>query len=245
MVKLNQILAIEKTAKSEGDKTLTAAYQEVQKTPLLSGISRTYQPRDDDGDTLPPESELVQRNVEDILLNVGQGLTRLFDVTLTKDVGNTEARADVVVGGVTILAQVPVTYLLFLEKKLVDFKTFVSKLPVLDPSVKWSEDATAGRGLWVSDEVKTVKTKKIPRNHVLAEATDKHPAQVQLFHEDVIVGDWTTTKFSGAIPAARRADLIARVNALSDAVKIAREEANSAEVTSLAAGSAIFGYLFA
>lgn len=244
MTKLNAILAVEKTAKSEGEKALTEAYQTVQKAPLLSGISRTYQPRDDDGDTLPSESELVQKNVEGVLESVSKGMERLFDVTFTKDSGNREAVADVVVDGNTLLTDVPVTYLLFLEKKLVDLKTFVSKLPVLDPSVRWAEDGQEP-GVWASEKTTTTKTKKVPRNHVLAEATDKHPAQVQMFTEDVIVGDWTTVKFSGAIPAARRATLVARVNALSDAVKVARESANATDVADRKAGDAIFGYLFA
>ena len=245
MTKLNAILAVEKTAKSEGERTLTAAYQAVQKAPLLSGISRTYQPRDDDGDTLPSENEGVQLSVETVLNEVSKGMTRLFDITLTKDAANREAAADVVVDGTALLKDVPVTYLLFLEKKLVDFKTFVSKLPVLDPSTTWTEDETLDAGVRRSAEVKTAKTKKVPRNHVLAAATDKHPAQVQVYHEDVIVGDWTTVKFSGAVPAARRAELAARVNALSDAVKVARETANSAEVTDRKAGDVIFSYLFA
>ena len=245
MTKLNAIIAIEKTAKSEGEKALTRAYQDVQKTPLLSGISRNYQPRDDDGDPLPPESEKVQINVEDVLDEVAKRLGRAMDVTFTKESANMDASADVVVDGRTILADVPVTYLLQLEKKLVDIKTFVSKLPTLDPSVDWHEDSSTEDGVWVSTEVKTTRTKKIPRNHVRAEATDKHPAQVDVYYEDVIVGDWSTKRFSGAIPAQRRADLLDRVNVLTDAVKTARETANSVEVEDRKAGDAIFGFLFA
>lgn len=245
MTKLNQILAVEKTAKSEGEKALTLAYQDAQKAPLLSGISRTYQPRDEEGDTLPNEEEGVVKNVEALLQGVSNGLQRLFDITLTKDSANREASADVVVDGQVVLSDVPVTYLLFLEKKLVDLKTFVSKLPVLDPAARWHQDETQEDGVWASEPVVTTKTKKVPRNHVLAEATDKHPAQVQVYHEDIIVGDWTTVKFSGAIPAHRRSELLSRVTRLSDAVKVARESANSIEVADRKAGEAIFGYLFA
>lgn len=245
MTKLNAILAVEKTAKSEGERTLTDAYQSIQKAPLLSGISRQYQPRDEDGDMLPPERELVQRNVEDTLEAVAKGMARLFDVTLTKDSGNCEAKADIMVDGVALLTDVPVTYLLFLEKKLVDMKTFVGNLPMLDPSIKWKREETLEDGVWMSESVATTRTKKIPRNHVLAAATDKHPAQVQVYHEDVIVGDWTTVKFSGAVPANRRSELLDRVNTLSDAVKQARETANSIEVKDRTAADKIFGYLFA
>lgn len=243
MTKLHSILAVEKTAKSEAEKALTTGYHNLQKDTQFGGISRTYQPRDDDGDTLPSESTNVQVSVVDVLDSVKDGMTRLFDVTLTKDHGNTLAEADLVVEGSTLLMGVPATYLLFLEKKLLDIKTFVTKIPVLDPAVNWSEDVSQGEGVWVSDEVKTTKTKKIPRNHVKAEATERHPAQVEVYFEDVIVGDWTTKKFSGAATAAQKAELLRRVNTLSDAVKVAREVANSTDVPERTAGAEILNYL--
>jgi hypothetical protein len=79
----------------------------------------------------------------------------------------------------------------------------------------------------------------------MAEATPQHPAQVQMYMEDVPAGDWTTVKFSGALPAARVRVLLDRVTALQQAVKYAREEANTAEVTDREAGEAIFRYLLA
>jgi hypothetical protein len=85
----------------------------------------------------------------------------------------------------------------------------------------------------------------VPRNHVKAEATDKHPAQVEVYFEDVTVGTWTTTKFSGALPATRVHELEARVEKLAHAVKFAREEANGFEVSDRRVGEAVFGYLLA
>ena len=46
---------------------------------------------------------------------------------------------------------------------------------------------------------------------MLAEATQQHPAQVQVYMEDVPEGDWTTVKFSGALPASRVRTLLERV----------------------------------
>ena len=63
-----------------------------------------------------------------------------------------------------------------------------------------------------------------------AEATREHPAQVQVYHEDVVIGYWTKTDFSGAIPERRQRELLARVEQLQDAVKKARETANTTEV---------------
>ena len=241
MTKLNQIIAVEKGVKSGTTRRITDLHRDVQKDALLSGISRTYQPRDEEGDHLPGESTRVQIKAEDVLTEAAQVITRLFDVTLTKDHANTVARADVVVDGHPLLRDVPVTYLLFLEKQLTDVHTFVAKLPVLDPSADWAFDEA--RECYITAPAKTARSQKVPRNHVLAEATPQHPAQVQMYMEDVPVGDWTTVKFSGALPAARVRTLLGRVTALQQAVKYAREEANATDITDREAGEKIFGYL--
>jgi hypothetical protein len=118
----------------------------------------------------------------------------------------------------------------------------VKKLPVLDAAESWSFDASAD--CWATEPIQTVKTKKVPRNHVKAEATDKHPAQVDVYYEDVIVGHWKTVKFSGALPAKRVNELLERVERLQQAVKFAREEANQLEVESVRVGKKVFDYLF-
>ncbi|WP_406392161.1 hypothetical protein [Streptomyces sp. NBC_00887] len=242
MAKLNQIIAVEKGVKSKSLQDITAAHHKVQKPVQLAGISRTYQPKDEEGEQLPPESTRVQVKTEDVLREMSVSLTRLFDVTATKDWANCSARADVTVDGRTIVREVPVSYLLFLEKQLTDLHTFVKKLPVLDASESWSLDPSTD--WWKTDPVRTIRTKKVPRNHVKAEATEKHPAQVDVYYEDVPIGYWTTVKFSGSLPAKRVNELLERVEKLQHAVKFAREEANSAEVTDQRVGDAVFGYLF-
>ncbi|MFD0686222.1 DUF7873 family protein [Actinomadura fibrosa] len=243
MTKLNQIIAVEKGAKSRAQRELTDLHHRLQKAALLSGISRTYQPLDDEGEVLPPESTRVQVKAEAMLAEAARALTRLFDITATKDWANCDARADVVVDGRTILADVPVSHLLFLEKQLTDLHTFVDKLPVLDAAESWTFDESAD--VWRTEPVRTTRTKKIPRAHVLYEATTEHPAQVETYTEDVIVGTWTKIAFSGALPARRVNELRERVSKLQAAVKFAREEANGAEVTDRKVGEAVFGYLFA
>ncbi|MFB6397067.1 hypothetical protein [Polymorphospora lycopeni] len=242
MAKLNQIIAVEKGVKSKSFAELTEAHQTVQKPALLSGLSRTYQPKDEEGEQLPPESTRVQVQAEEVLRRIGTTLTRLFDVTATKDWANCAAKASVVVDGRTIVEDAPVTYLLFLEKQLTDLHTFIKKLPVLDAAESWTQDQSTDS--WRTEPVRTIRTKKVPRNHVKAEATEKHPAQVEVYYEDVAVGYWTTVKFSGALPARRVNELLDRVTKLQNAVKFAREEANGTEVADRRVGEAVFGYLF-
>jgi len=242
VARLNQIIAVEKGVKSRSFQELTDAHHALQKPALLTGIARTYRPKDDEGEQLPPESTKVQIKAEEIIQQTAAILTRLFDITATKDWTNGAARADVVVDGQPLLTQVPVTYLLFLEKQLVDLHTFIKKLPTLDASETWNFDASAD--CWATEPVQTVKTKKIPRNHVKAEATDKHAAQVEVFYEDVVVGYWRTVKFSGALPARRVSELLDRVEKLQQAVKFAREEANNADAVDQKVGDKVFQFLF-
>ena len=128
---LNQIVALEKGVKSRAQADFAAASTQLQKAPLLSGISRTYKPKDDEGEQLPAESTRVQVRTSEVLADVRRALTRLFDVVLTKDSANGDAKASIVVDGTTIAEDVPVTDLLFLEKQLADLQSFVAKLPVL------------------------------------------------------------------------------------------------------------------
>jgi hypothetical protein len=242
MARLNQIIAVEKGVKSRSFQELTEALHALQKASLLSGISRTYRPKDEEGEQLPPEATKVQVKAEGVIRQTVSIMTRLFDVTATKDWANCEAKADVVVDGETLLKDAPVAYLLFLEKQLVDLHTFVRKLPVLDAAESWSYDESSD--CYATDPVQTVRTKKVPRNHVKAEATEKHPAQVEVYYEDVTVGHWKTVKFSGALPAKRINELIERVEKLQRAVKFAREEANGLEVTDRQTGEKVFRYLF-
>ncbi|MBD0743415.1 hypothetical protein [Streptomyces sp. CBMA152] len=242
MAKLNQIIAVEKGIKSKSHQDLTSAQHGLQKPALLAGISRTYQPKDEEGEQLPPESTLVQVKAEDVLRDTAVTLTRLFDVTATKDWANCEARADITVDGRVLVTGAPVSYLLFLEKQLADINAFVRRLPVLDAAESWAQDPSTDS--WKTEPVRTLRTKKVPRNHVKAEATEKHPAQVEVYYEDVPVGYWTTVKFSGALPARRVNELLARVEKVQQAVKFAREEANGIDVTDQRVGDAIFGYLF-
>ena len=107
----------------------------------------------------------------------------------------------------------------------------------------WELDEATG--VYTTLPVQTTKTAKVPRNHVRAEATPQHPAQVDVFTEDVVVGTWTTRKLSGGLPATRKAALLTRVDALLEAVKMAREEANTVEVTDQRIGRRVFDYLFA
>jgi hypothetical protein len=242
MPKLNQIIAIQAGKKAQAKDTLTEAYHLIKKPELFAGIVRTYQPRDEGGEPQPDERKHVQVKVNDLLRKVTADLVEMFDVVATQDWANTQAKADVVVEGRALLKGVPVTHLLFLEKQLTDLRTFIDALPVLDAAEDWDYRAEADS--YVGEPSRSNRTKKVPKNHIKYEATKEHPAQVEMYMEDVWVGTWTTTKFSGAVPAAARNAMRERVGKLLDATKAAREEANGQEVKPQKVGSVVLGYVF-
>lgn len=242
MPKMSQVIAIEKTAKSKVYKDVTKEHHMFQKPTLIAGISRTYKPKHEEGDTLPSETTHVQVRVEDSLIEIAEKLTDLFDVTATRDWGNTLAKGDVIVDGKVLLADVPVNYLLFLEKQLTDITTLITKLPVLDLKDVWHFDSA--QNCYATEPVSTTRSTKTPKVITKAEATEHHPAQTELIYLDEVVGYWTTVNYSGAVPETRRREIAARVDKLTRAVKSAREAANSTSVEEKNVGKAIFGYLF-
>jgi len=239
---LNQIVAIANGKKTHTKEELTQVYHKIQKPELFAGVLRTYHPDTEEGEKFPQESKNVQYTVKEAIRQATAALTDLFDITATQDWGNCQAKGDVVVEGKVILSQVPVTYLLFLEKQLVDVQTLISKLPTLDPADTWSFNSA--QDCFASQPSRTSKTKKVMRNHVKAEATDKFPAQVDVFTEDVKQGEWNTIKFSGAANASDRNKMLERTASLIEAVKIAREVANSTPVDKQSVGAQVFSYLF-
>lgn len=242
MAKLNQIVAVVNGKKTQTQKAITEVYKKLQKAALFEGISRSYTPSDDDGETQPAEKKNVQYKSRDAMAEVQAALIDLFDVTATQDWGNCQAKADVVVDGTTILEQVPVTYLLFLEKQLTDIHTFVQQIPVLDSAENWSWDENSD--CYATEPSISNRTKKVPRSHILYEATEKHPAQVEMYHEDVKVGEWKTIKFSSALAAQEKNEIVHRVRKLQEAIKFAREEGNSMEVDNVKIGNKVFDFVF-
>lgn len=242
MVKLNQIVAVVNGKKTETKKALTDLHRKSQLTDLFVGLSKTYQPKEEDGETFPDENKGVQATVKGSITELSTLLTDVFDAVATQDFGNCSAMADIVVDGVVVVSQIPVTYLMFLEKQLADVETFALVLPTLDIASNWTFDVN--QDLYVSDVATTSRSKKVLKHKVLYEATKEHPAQIEKWNEDVSMGTWSTKKFSGAITQVEKTAIVKRVKKLQEAVKFARESANSLEIAQVKVGEKIFSYIF-
>lgn len=242
-MRLNQLLAIEKTARDNGQTALTQAYHDGQRATQLDGFTKQYTPDNEDGERFPEESKVLQLRMRQVLKSSRAAVAEMFQITAQRDHANCSAKADIEVDGTVLVEGVPSTYLLWLEKKLVDLHTFISKLPSLPPGDTWRWDDNTD--CYVSDPVNTAKTKKIPKVLIKYEATKEHPAQTEVYHEDVKVGQWRNVKYSGALPRTEIQDMLERLDKLTRAVKMAREKANSVEVPKVAPyGDKILGFIF-
>jgi hypothetical protein len=230
MAQLHELLAAEKTP--------TAAYNKVAEETLkkfaapehyftghtksLSMIEKT------------PENEVVEANGKEdkpVVTNVPETLAYMLDlfakaedVQHQKNLTNQVAKADVILDGEPVLTGVPVDTLLGLEARLSKLKSVFEAMPTLDSSRQWTG---TGGGYWetVAPEHGT-KTEKRIIPIVMSAATDKHPAQIQAVTKDVIVGQVTIQRRSGAATALQKANAIKRVDDLMVAVKKARMRAN-------------------
>lgn len=239
MAKQCQVIALVSGRKARATKVLTETHRIGDEA--VSGLVRSYTPKTEDGDQIPPEKKLPNVDICDRLKVAVGSLSELYSAVAAQEIGNTQAVADVVVGD-TIVQRCPVTLLLFLEKQLTDIRTLVSKMPVLPADREWRFDAA--RNCWVSDPVETLRTKKVLRNHTKSEATKEHPAQVEVYTEDAVIGTWSVTHFSTAIEAKEKADALERVDGLIEAVKCAREEANSSDTEDSTLLQPVLDYVF-
>ena len=137
-MKLHQTIALVAGKKARAQKLLTEAHHGWN-TAAISGMTRTYKPKDDDGDKLPSESKLVHLRVTDRVDEVVSKLSEYYDIVVTQETANREARA-IVSFGKGDGFELPVTAILFLERQLVDLLAFVKQLPTLPADREWHWD---------------------------------------------------------------------------------------------------------
>lgn len=239
--KLCEVIAVVSGKKGEVEKVVTDFHHCLQKGELFDGLSRTYRPKDADGESLPPEQKRPQLKALQLVSDAKEKWRELFDLTLTLDSGNCQAKGDLVVDDKILAKDIPVSTLLFLEKQLTHVKTFLTKLPSPNPAEQWRYNPD--QDMLTTEEQRTTRTKKIAEPLVLYPATKEHPAQTQMIQKDVIAGEYATIQFTTRIPADKKNIALDRVDKLLVAVKTARERANSMEVDKRKMGEDLLSYV--
>ena len=243
-MKTVQYLAIAGQVKDDTRARMAQLLHVAGQEGMFRGLKRDYRKRfpEENGVQYPPESQKVRVTAADVLDMLGTVMTRQLDLALTLDTANAASKSDVTVGGERLLRDVPVTHLLYLANQLEEVRKVIAALPELDPGKDWDvKDMPPGQ--YRAPAVESPKREKVPGKFVLYEATKEHPAQVQRLDTDEVTGYWTEVAFSGAIDPKRKLLLLARVDELAAAVKMAREDANTASAPERKEGEVIFGWL--
>lgn len=248
MTKQHEILAVE--AEKEGVARKIIAESEGNfgsKHNLFMGMVKTLSMEETDQKLVEEagyEVREIHTTVEDRLDYTWESITEWFDVVLTKETTNQIAKADIVIDGTVLASDVPVGFLLGLETKLAKLRGMYGKIPTLPPGQPWVRSPEDGEHIYVLGvpEIR-IKTAKRIQSKTLAPATDKHPAQVEHWNEDVPVGKFSTNYTMGMVTSARKHDLLARLDALIQAVKQARMRANNTDIVESNIGETIFKFL--
>lgn len=248
MAKLHELLAAEKTVTAAWNTLYEETLKKFGNDHFFNGHSKSLKMIEDS-----PANEALELQAQDhkvVNTNVRDTLSYAFGLYLNaeqlqfqKNVTNASASADVQFRGEVVFHDLPVDQLLGLEARLGKIRQLYLAIPTLDASKSWTYDANSGN--WVADPEYTVKTEKIMVPVVLAEATDKHPAQVKESTRDNIIGKFTTVKRSGAVTALQKAEAIKIVDELLVEVKKARMRANETTVSNAEFGSKLIDLLMA
>jgi hypothetical protein len=246
--RLHELLAVESDLKGNFDKinqeTLVTF---TKKTDHFRGHVRSLEMREEDRkfeEDAAFEKKDVATTVLRKLMYAAGPAVKYFDALLQKEATNQTATADLTIDGVVIAADLPATFLLGLESRLKGVRTYYQEIPTHDPATTWVADEAMGPGIFRADldDVRD-KAEKKTEYITVAPATEAHAAQVAKEMNTLVVGKFTTKKWSGMISPAEKSDVLARVDALIRAVKRARQRANQAEVVKTTVGNKLFEFI--
>jgi len=243
MGKLHEVLAVESGLKATSAKVINEAKKTfTDKRGHFLGQYRHYEKLVEGTLEYAPEEKQMDSTVIDKLDYVKEHVIRAINAIYQKEVANTEAKADLVIDGKTLLEGVPATFLLTMESQLSELRSLYSIIPTVEPSRNWNKD-TANDNTYVSTEIETFKTEKVIEPLVLYQATDKFPAQTEKISRDKVVGKWVTKYWSGCLTPSEKSKLLGRIDALLREVKKARMRANEQEVKTEEIAAKFFDYI--
>ena len=248
MPKQHALLAVLATKKKTADDTLADTKRTFGKIDTyFSGSVKTTKAHDEarskelDG----TEHQALTTTVPVKLQHTTGLLAGYLDVICAIDTGNTIAKADFVLGGKTVLENVPAPTLIAIEREFKKLLEVLKDAPTHPLGKEWEEDKDAqhpGTYKTVHDVV-TKRTEQTIVAQVLAPATDKHPAQVDKLSVQKAIADITTSFQTGTISSAEKARLCERCQEIITAAAEALTRANDVEVNAAKIGDKLYAFV--
>jgi len=245
--KLHEILAVETDLQSKSNLIAGQVHKVFTgKQDLFVGSIRTFESLYEDRKDVmaPDEYKHLTDTVKGQLQFLADAMIPYIDVVCQKDATNQVAMADIVVDGKVLCTGLPSTFLLGLESKLKSLREVYASIPTLKAGIEWQKSNTHGEDVYeaVVPDVK-LKTEMQFKSQVLYEATDRHPAQIEKWQEQVPVGKFTKKEWSSCLTSERKSQLLSNIDTLIIAVKQARQRANMTPVVSKHVGKKLFDFI--
>ncbi len=243
--KLHELLAVRGELATQAAKVRGELASTIEKKRHLFTQKRVvFTPSEENAQPQTEEQSDIQSSVGKELDWISPFLSKAIDASYQVDEANTEARADIVLEDDSILLKgVPGTTLLELEKRVTEIHNLIDKIPTLDPAKGFKLDSQSG--YYQAREINKSRTKKIKDVLIKYAATKEHPAQTEVIDKDVVVGKITENEWSAMLTPAEKAEVLARVEMLSRAVRAARSRANDAIVnTDKKIGQTLLRFVF-
>lgn len=248
MAQLHEVLAVEDSLKKVANKLTLESKKTLNKDNLFMGQTRSLKMFDQDLEHLNTTTHLkLETTVSENLDYTLKAIAKYWDAVAQKDKANQVATADVIVDSVLILKDVPATTLLGLETKLNELRPLLEAIPTLPPGIEWIENPDAEKANVYKTKVPIIqqKSEKEIEAKVLYAATKEHPAQVKEYTVNKVVGNYETVQQCGMVSSHTKAILISRLESMQNAVKQARQRANTAKVEPVKVAGNIFDYITA
>jgi hypothetical protein len=117
-------------------------------------------------------------------------------------------------------------------------------IPTLAPGIKWKENPQAGIGIFDAVfDIENFKTAKTIQHKIIVPATEKFPAQIEKWEEQIPVGKYSISTQCSMLTPARKSVLIGKIDKLIQGCKQARQRANCVEVEDAQIGKILFNYI--
>lgn len=256
MGKLHELLAVETGRKTAWAKILEETARVFKdKANLFKGQIKTLTLHQDEpgADREQPEERLAMTSTVAMKLNYLAGFVEDYlDVVFQKELTNQVAQGELHLNGKTHTG-LPATFLLGLEAKLERFRKVCDRIPTHATGIEWDSDEHHEFVGVVKTKhpLKTNKTKKSMTPVILYEARfpkagesgESLPAQVEKLVIDEVVGEFTTTSWSGMLTPAQKSQLLKRVDTTIERVKKARMKANEVDVVEATIAKDIMDYI--
>lgn len=242
--KLHEVLAVESTLKKTSDNLIAESIRTLNKENLFVGSQRDLTMFDADQQQMNTSDTVTLTTTVDENINyLVEPIARYWDAVLQKDKTNQNAVADIIIDGTTIAEAVPATFLLGLETKLGELRKLYDNIHTLAPGHDWQLDKDAGEGVYKAELPVTFKTEKDMDFRIVVEADEHHPAQVRELARTKNVGKYETMRWCGLLTPLEKAQRMARVDKLLQAVKKARQRANNTDLVKAQIGKDLLNYI--